>query len=85
MRMADAEAMGKEYFVSSTLDVGFRNIDVFRTLQKVMATQKGVRGMDAVFRQHLTTEGYLYATNFCDIWIRGGLWGWIAYEADNIK
>lgn len=79
MRIADAEAMGKEYFVASTLDAGFRNVDVFRILQKVMATQKGVRGMEGVFRKHLTVEGQLFALKFCDIWINEGMWGWIAY------
>lgn len=81
MRMADVEAMGREYFVAETLDTGFRNIDVFRTLQKVMSTQKGVRGMESVFRKHLTSEGQAYALKFCDVWINGGMWGWIAYAA----
>lgn len=79
MRIADAEAMGKEYFVAETLDAGFRNVDVFRTLQKVMATRKGVRGMESVFRKHLTVEGQLFALKFCDVWIKGGMWAWIAY------
>lgn len=84
MRIADAEAMGREFFVSETLDQGFRNIDVFRTLQKVMATRKGVRGMESVFRQHLTVEGYNYALNFCDVWIKEGMWGWIAYASKGL-
>lgn len=82
MRIADAEAMGKEYFVAETLDPGFRNVDVFRTLQKVMATRKGVRGMEGVFRKHLTVEGQLFALDFCDIWIKGGMWAWIAHMVD---
>ena len=85
MRMADAEAMGMEYFVAETLDTGFRNVDVFRTLQKVMASGKGVRGMDAVFKAHLGMEGYKFATLFCDVWIREGMWGWIAYSMDRLS
>lgn len=85
MRVADAEAMGKEFFVSLTLDPGFRNVDVFRTLQKVMATRKGVKGMEAVFRQHLTTGGHIFAMEFCDVWIKGGLWGCVAYYSDKVE
>lgn len=81
MRMADVEAMGREYFVAETLDVGFRNVDVFRTLQKVMDTRRGVRGMESVFRKHLSTEGHVFAMKFCTVWIDGGMWGWIAYSA----
>lgn len=77
MKLREAEEMGIEFFVAKTLDQGFRNVDVFRTLQKVMATRKPVRGMQSVFRKHLSVEGQIFAMNFVDDWIKLGLWGYL--------
>lgn len=60
-----------EFFVAETLDVGFRNLDVHRTIEKVLKTGRGVKGMNWVFKSYLGTEGYTYATDFCDRVIRG--------------
>lgn len=77
MRLYEAEQIGIEYFVAKTLDQGFRNVDVFRTIQKTMNTRKMVRGSHGVFRKHLTTEGYLFALDFCEDWCKLGLWGYL--------
>lgn len=81
MRLADAEQIGIEFFVAKTLDQGFRNVDVFRTIQKVMNTRRPVRGMQGVFRKHLSVEGYIFAMDFVDDWCRLGLWGYLSKMA----
>lgn len=78
-KLAKDDEAWKEFFVAETLDTGFRNLDVYRTLQKVTERRRGVRGMEAVFRKHLTVEGQIYAMKYCDIWIRDGWFGWKCY------
>ena len=71
MRSADLEAGIREYLVAATLDTGFRNIDVYRTLEKVWKSKRGVREMHGVFRKHLNSEGHRYASDLCDRIIGG--------------
>lgn len=66
MRQADLEAGIREYLVAVTLDTGFRNIDVYRTLEKVWKGKRGIKGMHSVFRKHLSIEGQRYAMDMCD-------------------
>lgn len=85
MKVGEAELLGMEFFVAQSLDTGFRNIDVFRTLQKVIATRKPVRGMNGVFRKYLTTSGYIYAMNFVDDYMALGLWGYMKKVSVELK
>lgn len=83
--MKNIELLGMEYFVAQTLDTGFREIDVFRTLQKVMSTRRPVRGMHGVFRKNLSTGGYIYALNFIDDYISLGFWGYMKKASNELK
>lgn len=71
--------IGVEYFVAETLDTGFRNIDVYRTLLKVMDKRKPVRGMNKVFRSHLTVEGQVFVHKFIDHWLTSdSMWDYLS-------
>lgn len=61
--------LGVEYFVAETLDIGFRNVDVYRTILKVIDRRKPVRGMQGVFRKHLTVTGQVFVNKFIDEWL----------------
>lgn len=85
MRVSEIELLGMEYFVAQTLDTGFREIDVFRTLQKVISTRRPVRGMNSVFRKNLSTSGYIYALDFIDDYLRLGFWGYMKKVNNEMK
>ena len=70
--------LGMEYFVAETLDQGFRNLDVYRTLLKVIDRRRPVRGMNRVFAAHLTVEGQVFVHKFIDNWLSSGnMWEYL--------
>lgn len=78
MKIKEADKLGKDFFVSETGDEGFRDDEVYRMIQRVVARKKPVKGMKKVFKARLTAEGESYVLQFCNEWCScGGLWGYM--------
>lgn len=69
-RGGDRLILSEEALVAESLDTGFRNIDVYRTLQKVIDTGVPIKGMNQLFLRNLSMSGYLLAMEICDCAIK---------------